>query len=84
MEQIAQKIAIHQLELSISLSSLETTYNNLSTLFGKLCDVSIFTKDIKEKLAKIDEDMKASAHQLQLDLSSSFAHFSKIRFLTNK
>ena len=84
MEQIAQKIAIHKIELSTSLSSLESTYNNVSTLFGNLCDISIFTKDIKEKLAKIDEDMKASARQLQLDPSSSFSHFSKIRFLTNK
>ena len=84
LEQIAQKIAIHQVELSTIFSSLESTYNNVTTLFSKLCDMSIFTKDIKEKLAKIDEDMKASAQQMQLDLSSSFAHFSKIRYLSNK
>ena len=53
LEQIAQKIAIHQVELSTSLSSLESTYNNVTTLFGKLCDISIFTKNIKEKLAKL-------------------------------
>ena len=62
LEQIAEKIAIHQVDFSTSLNSLETTCNNVSTLFGKLCDVSIFTKDIKEKSIKIDEDMKASAH----------------------
>ena len=84
LEQIAQKIAIHQVELSTSLSSLESTCNIVTILFGKLCDISIFTKDIKEKLAKIDEDMKASAQQLHLDPSSNSAHFSKIRFLTNK
>ena len=35
------------------------------------------------KLSKIDEDMKASAHQLSLDPSHSFAHYTKIRYLTN-
>ena len=55
----------------------------MSSIFGKLCDVFEFTKEIKEKLSKIDELLKASAQQLQLDPSSSFAHFKKIRFLTD-
>ena len=84
LEQIAQKIAIYQVDLSTRINSLETTCNNVSILFGNLCDVSNFTKDIKEKLIKNDKDMKASAQQLQHDLSSSFANFEKIRFLTNK
>ena len=61
LEHIAQQIAIYQVELSTILGSLETSCTNVSSLFGKLCDVSIFTKEIKEKLCKIDEDLKASA-----------------------
>ena len=57
---------------------------NASVLFGKLCDVPNFTKEIKDKLSKIDEDLKASAQQLQLDPSSILTHFKKIRFLTSK
>ena len=43
LEQVAQKIAINQVELSIILSSLETYANNVSSLFSKLCDKYIFT-----------------------------------------
>ena len=65
------------------MGSLETSCTNVSSLFGKLCDVSIFTKEIKEKLSKIDGDLKASAQQLELDPGSSFSPFNKIRFLTS-
>ena len=61
LEQISQKITIYQVELSTSLSSLESTYSNVTLLFKKLCDSSIFTKDIKEKLSKIDKGSKESA-----------------------
>ena len=62
MEQVAQKIVIDQVELSTILATLETYVNNVVSLFFKLIETSIFTKDIKIKLSKIDEDMKASAH----------------------
>ena len=77
LEHIVHQIAIYQVELSTILVNLETSYSNVSSLFGKLCDVSEFTKEIKDKLSKIDEDMKASAQQLQLNPSSTFAHFKK-------
>ena len=83
LEQISQKIGIYEVELSISISSLETTYSNITLLFGKLCDTTIFMKDIKDKLSNIDEHLKASAQQLQLDPSSSSAHFTKIKFFTH-
>ena len=60
LELIAQKIAIHQLELSTILGSLETSYNNVTSLFSELYDTSIFTRCIKDKLSKIDEDLKES------------------------
>ena len=81
LEHISQQIAIYQVELSRILGSLETSCANVSSLFGKLCDVPIFTKEIKDKLSKIDEELKASAQQIHFDPSSSFAHFKKIRFL---
>ena len=82
LEHIAQQIAIHQVELSSILSNLESSYTNVTSLFAKLCDVTKFTKEIKGKLDKIDEDLKASAQKLQLDPSSSSAHHMKIRFLS--
>ena len=68
---VLELISIHQVELSTILGSLETSCNNVTSLFGKICDISIFTKEIKEKLSKIDEDLKESAYQLQLDPSST-------------
>ena len=61
LEHIAQQIAIYQVEISTILGFLETACTNVSSLFGKLCDVSNFTKEIKKKLSKIDEDLKVSA-----------------------
>ena len=71
IEHIAQHISIHKVELSSILATLENYFTNVTSLFAKLCDVTKFTKEIKEKLNKIDEDMKASAPKLQLDPSSS-------------
>ncbi|GLJ55437.1 hypothetical protein SUGI_1190310 [Cryptomeria japonica] len=51
---------------------------------NKLCDVTEFTKRIRDQLKKIDDDLKASAQQLQLDPSSSSTHHSNIRFLLDK
>ena len=61
-KQVAQRIVIDQIELSTILVSLETSVNNVVSLFVKLSDTSIFTKEIKEKLSKRDEDIKTSAH----------------------
>ncbi|GLJ26803.1 hypothetical protein SUGI_0522910 [Cryptomeria japonica] len=51
---------------------------------NKLCDVTEFTKGIRDQLKKVDDDLKASARQLQLDPSSSSTHHSKIRVLSDK
>ena len=48
LELIAQQIAIYQVELSTILGSLETSCISVSLIFGKLCDISIFTKEIKK------------------------------------
>ena len=58
---MAQKIAINKVELFTILVSLEIFVNNVTSLFVKLCDTSIFTQDIKNKLSKIGEDMKVTA-----------------------
>ena len=81
LELVAQKIAINQVELSTILVTLEMYVNNVISLFAKISDTLNFTKDIKAKIAKIDEDMKASAHQLSLDPSYSSTHFTRIRYL---
>ena len=60
LELASKKITIHQVDLSTILGSLETSCNNVTSLLGKLYDTSIFTKEIKDKLSKIDEDLKAS------------------------
>ena len=83
MELISQNIGIHQVDLSTILGSLETSCNNVTSLFDKLCDTSILTKDIKDNFSEIDEDLKASAQKLQLDPSYSSTHYTKIRFLTD-
>ena len=81
LEHIAQQIAIQQLDLSSILTSLETSCTNVTSLFAKLFDIIEYTKEIKSKLNKIDEDLMASAKQLQLDSNSSSTHHMKIRFL---
>ena len=79
LELVAQKIVINQVELFTILVTLETYVNNVVSLFVKLSDTLNFTKDIKAKLSKIDEDMKASAHQLSFDPCCSSTHFTRIR-----
>lgn len=83
LELIAQKISIYQVDLATILGSLETSCNNITSLFGKIHDTSNCTKEIKGKISKIDEDLKASAQQLQLDPSYNSTHYTKIRFLTD-
>ncbi|GLJ41042.1 hypothetical protein SUGI_0849690 [Cryptomeria japonica] len=84
LEHIAQQIAIKQVELTTSLAKLENSFNNVTSFFAKLCDVTEFTKGIRNQLKKVDDDLKASAQQLQLDPSSSSTHHSKIRVLSDK
>ena len=50
LEHIAQQIAIKQVELSTFLGNFENSFNNATSLFAKLCNVSEFTKEIKVKL----------------------------------
>ena len=80
---VLEKIAIQQVELSSILTNLEKYCTNVTLIFGKLCNVTEFTKEIMRKLTKIDDDLKASVQKLQLDHSSSSAHHMKIRFLSN-
>ncbi|GLJ51307.1 hypothetical protein SUGI_1091120 [Cryptomeria japonica] len=84
LEHIAQQIAIKQVELTTILAKLENSFNNVTSFFAKLCDVTEFTKGIRDQLKKIDDDLKASAQQLHLDPSSSSTHHSNIRFLLDK
>lgn len=83
LEHIAQQIAIKQVELYTILSNLESSYTNVRSLFSNLCDVTEHTKEIKGKLNKIDEDLRASAQKLQFDPSSSSAHHMRIIFLSD-
>lgn len=62
LENVVQKITIDQVELSTLISALEIVVNNVVSLFVKLIDSTNFTKEIKEKLAKIDMDLKDSAN----------------------
>ena len=57
LEHIAQQIAIKQVELATFLGNFENSFKNATSLFSKLCDVFRFTKEIKERLKKIDNDM---------------------------
>ena len=66
------------------MGNIENSFNNVTSLFAKLCDVTEYTKDIKEKLNKIDEDLKVSAQSLKLDPSSSSSHYLRIKILSGK
>ena len=63
------------------MGNFENSFKNAASLFAKLCDVSGFTKEIKGKLNKIDNDMQSSASSLQIDPSSSTSHHSKMKYL---
>ncbi|GLJ59814.1 hypothetical protein SUGI_1524070 [Cryptomeria japonica] len=61
LEHIAQQIAIKQVELTTILAKLENSFNNVTSFCAKLCDVTEFTKGIRDQLKKIDDDLKVSA-----------------------
>ena len=63
------------------MGNFENSIKNTASLFAKLCDVSRFTKEIKEKLNKIDNDMQSSAPSFQIDPSSSISHHSRMKYL---
>ena len=81
VEYIAQHIAIKPVELATFLGNFENSFKNAASLFAKLCDVSGFTKEIKEKLNKIDNDMQSSASSFQTDPASNIFHHSKMKYL---
>ena len=81
LEHIAQQIIFKQVELATFLGNFKNSFKNAASLFAKLCDVSGFTKEIKEKLNKINNDMQASALSFQSNPSSSISHHSKIKYL---
>ena len=83
LENVASRITMDQVQLSTIISSLETTINNVVALFVKLCDTSNFTLEIKNKLTKVDSDLKTSVIQLALDPSTSSTHFVKVRYLSD-
>ncbi|GLJ27407.1 hypothetical protein SUGI_0538050 [Cryptomeria japonica] len=58
LEHIAQQIAIKQVELTTILAKLENSFNNVTSFCAKLCDVTEFTKGIRDQLKKIDDDLK--------------------------
>ena len=84
LEHIAQNIAVNQVALTSVLTDIENSFNKVTSFFAKLCDITEFTKGIKEKLNKIDEDLKVSAQNLKLDPSSSSSHHLRIKFLSEK
>ena len=55
LELVAYKNVIYQVHLSTILSSLETFANNFTSFFRKLCNTTIFTKEINDKLSKIEK-----------------------------
>ena len=83
LENVASRITIDQVELSTIISSMDTTVNNVVALLVNLCDTSNFTLEIKNKLNKVDSDLKTSASQLAVDPTTSLAHFVKPRYLTD-
>ena len=76
LENVAQKLAIDQVELSTLISALEIVVNNIVSLFVNLSDSTNFTKEIKEKMAKVDMDLKDNANQLALSPTPSSIHFA--------
>lgn len=83
LENVALKIPIDQVEISTLIYALEITVNNVVSLFVKLSDSTNFTKEIKEKLVKVDMDLKDSANHLAINPSSKSIHLEKPRFLTD-
>ena len=61
MDNVLKKSVIDQVEYSTLIGTIEGVVNNVVSLFTKLCDNSIFTKEIKDKLTKIDENFENSA-----------------------
>ena len=63
------------------LSNTEQSLSKVTAFFEKLCDIGQFTKETKNKIAQIEDEVRDSAQRLVLDPSASSVHHDKLRSL---
>lgn len=83
IEHIAQHIALNQDELFNKVTTVENSLSKVTVVFVKLCDIDQFTKEIKDKINKIEIDIKDSVQKLMLDPSTSSTHHMQLQSLSD-
>ena len=66
--------------MSKLVTNLEQVSNNVHIMFRELCDSSTYTKDIRERMDKLEINLQYSTNALTMDASSSAMHLSKVNF----
>ena len=58
MENISSTIALRQVDLSNNMESVKKVLDNIFSLYRKLCDVDIFTKETQQLINQLEGDLQ--------------------------
>lgn len=70
-EEISSAIALHQVKLANKIDDLKKMLENIFSLYTKLCDVLMFTQEVKRYIDHLVGDFKKIANVIQQSPSQS-------------
>ena len=77
-EKILGKIALSQVELGKKIEKVKIVLENIFSLYSRLCDPSLFTQKISQRILSLERNLKVSIIQVPRDPAQNEKHFSTI------
>ena len=68
-EKISSEIALSQVELVKKIEKVKKVFENVFSLYTKLCDSSYFTQETSQRILSLELNLKISSTQLPKDLA---------------
>ena len=75
-EKISSEIALSQVELATKIEKVKKVLENIFSLYNKLCNPTIFTQEISQKIISLEGNLKISSMKLPQNPSQSEKHFN--------
>ena len=74
-ERISSEIALSQVEMAKKIENVKIVFENIFSLYSKLCDPSIFTQETRQRIMSLKRNLKISSMQLPKDPIQSEKNF---------